>query len=106
MLLTLVGADSDDLLRTAGLTPSGRLATLAAEQLPGPVLMVLNKGVGFRLVSTLGRKSLSRFGKGVPFLGGAVGAGLDTFLLRRIAAQARREFPAALAISARSQEVP
>jgi hypothetical protein len=105
VLLTLVGAESQDLLRTAGLTPSGRLATLAAEQLPGPVLMVLNKGVGFRLVSMLGRKSLQRFGKAVPFLGGAVGAGLDTFLLRRIAAQARHEFPAALAVTARSQEV-
>jgi hypothetical protein len=93
VLLTLVGAEADDLLRTAGLTPSGRLSTLAAERLPGPALMVLNKGVGFRLLSALGRKGLQRFGKAVPLIGGAVGAGVDTFLLRRIANHARHEFP-------------
>jgi hypothetical protein len=96
VLLTLVGADADDLLRTAGLTPSGRLSSLAAERLPGPALMVLNKGVGFRLLSALGRKGLQRFGKAVPFVGGAVGAGVDTFLLRRIASHARHEFPPAV----------
>lgn len=93
VLLTLVGADSDDLLKKAGVASSGRLANLAAERLPGPALMMVNKGVGFRLLSQLGRKGLQRFGKAVPLLGGAVGAGVDLYLLRRIAEHARHEFP-------------
>lgn len=93
VLLTLVGADSEDLLKKAGVASTGRLANLAAERLPGPALMMVNKGVGFRLVSQLGRKGLTRFGKAIPLVGGAVGAGIDVYLLRRIADHARHEFP-------------
>jgi hypothetical protein len=93
VLLTLVGADADDLLRGAGVQHSGRLAGLATSRLPGPALMVLNKGIGFRLVARVGRSAAPRLGKGVPIVGGLLGAGFDVFLLRRIADQARHEFP-------------
>lgn len=93
ILLALVGADSDDLLKKAGLGGTGPLANLAAQRLPGPALMALNKGVGFRLLNGVGRRSLTRFGKVVPLAGGVVGAGLDAFLLKRIADYARGEFP-------------
>lgn len=102
VMLTLVGADADDLLKKAGVVSTGRLANLAAQRLPGPALMVLNKGIGFRLVSSVGKSALSRFGKGVPVVGGLVGAGVDVYLLRRIADQARREFPAQPALASRS----
>lgn len=94
VMLTLVGADADDLLKRAGVGRTGRLADLAAQRLPGPALMVLNKGIGFRLVSSVGKSVLGRFGRGVPVVGGVVGAGLDAYLLRRIAGHARKEFPA------------
>ena len=93
ILLTLVGADADDLLKKAGVVPMGRLSNLAAQRLPGPALMVVNKAVGFRLVATAGKKTLTRFGKGVPVIGGVIGAGLDGYLLKRIADHARHEFP-------------
>ena len=93
ILLALVGADSDDLLKKAGYASTGRLANLAVQRLPGPALMAVNKAVGFRLLSQVGRKSLTRLGKAVPLVGGVVGAGVDTFLLKRIADHARREFP-------------
>jgi len=93
ILLALVGADSDDLLAKAGYAGTGRLANLAAQRLPGPALMALNKGVAFRLLTRVGRKSVTRFGRAVPLVGGVVGAGVDTFLLTRIADHARREFP-------------
>jgi hypothetical protein len=92
VLLALVGADADDLLSAAGFGPTARLADLAAQRLPGPALMVVNKGVGFRLLTRVGRTSFTRLGKGVPLVGGVLGAGLDTFLLGRIADHARREF--------------
>jgi hypothetical protein len=102
ILLTLVGADSDDLLAKAGLSTSGRLSSLAAERLPGPALMMVNKGVGFRLLSQIGRKSLPRFGKAVPLVGGAIGAGVDVYLLRRVADHARHEFPPRMALTTSS----
>jgi len=101
VMLTLVGADADDLLKKAGVGTTGRLANLAAQRLPGPALMVLNKGIGFRLVSQVGKSALSRFGKSVPVVGGVIGAGVDVYLMRRIAEQARREFPHAAAAIAR-----
>lgn len=93
VMLTLVGADADDLLKKAGVVSTGRLANLAAQRLPGPAVMMINKGIGFRLISSVGKSALSRFGKGVPVVGGVIGAGVDAYLLRRIADHARREFP-------------
>gem|GEM_PF-246582 len=93
ILLTLVGADADDLLKKAGVVATGRLSNLAAQRLPGPILMVVNKAVAFRLLASAGRNTLARFGKGLPVAGGFVGAGLDTYLIRKIADSARREFP-------------
>lgn len=98
VLLTLVGADADDLLAKAGMVaPAGRLTNLAAQRLPGPALMVVNKAIGFRLLSTAGKKTFSRFGRNVPIIGGVVGAGLDGWLLKRISDNARQEFPKASA---------
>lgn len=98
VLLALVGADADDLLRKAGIaTPTGKLTDLAAQRLPGPALMVVNKAVAFRLVGTVGRQTFTRLGRALPFAGGAVSAGLDSYMLKRIADHAREEFPAVTA---------
>jgi len=99
VLLALVGADADDLLRKAGYAGAGGLVSLAAQRLPGPALMALNKGVAFRLLSQVGRSSMSRFGRAVPLAGGVAGACLDTYLLKLIADHARREFPLKAAAS-------
>jgi hypothetical protein len=93
VLLTLIGADSDDLLKKAGMLSSGRLASLATQRLPAPVLLAVNKGIGFRLLRQVGEKSLTRFGKGVPLVGGFVGAGVDSYMLKKIGDKARIELP-------------
>jgi hypothetical protein len=93
VLLALVGADADDLLKTAGYASTGWLAGLAIQRLPGPVLLAVNKGVGFRVLGQVGKRSIARFGKVVPLAGGVVGACLDAYLLKRIADHARLEFP-------------
>lgn len=93
LLLSLVGADADDILRKAGRVSTGRLSQLAEDRLPGAIVMAVNKGVGFRLVTQTGKKVFSRFGRGVPFLGGVLGAGLDGWMMKRIADHVRQEFP-------------
>lgn len=94
VLLTLVGADSQDLLAKAGVTGSGRLAQVAMGRLPKAAVMVINKGVGFKLATQLGSKTLSRFTRFVPIVGGGIGAGVDGYLMSKIADHAREEFPA------------
>ena len=82
-----------DLLAKAGVVvPTGRLTALAAERLPGPALMVVNKAIGFRILATSGKSIFKRFGRNVPLIGGAVGAGLDGWVLHKIADKAREEF--------------
>jgi hypothetical protein len=93
ILLALVGADADDLLRKASDAGGGHLVNLAAQRLPGPALMAVRKGIAFRLITRVGKRSMTRFGKVVPVAGALLGAGLDAYLLKRIADHARHEFP-------------
>jgi hypothetical protein len=94
ILLTLTGADSEDLLKRAGLhAGSGKLSALAADRLPAPALMVLNKAIGFRLLARIGQNTFARLGRLLPFIGGLVGAAIDVYMLNRVGRQAAKEFP-------------
>ncbi|CAM3850138.1 EcsC family protein [Nocardioides zeicaulis] len=96
VLLTLVGSDSDEVLKKAGMASAGsRAATYALRGLPPAALMVVNKAVGFRLMRGVSEKILARFGRGIPFAGGVVGGGIDGFMMKKIADQAMKEFPTA-----------
>lgn len=98
VLLSLVGADADDIIRRVGLssavgmTGSGRLASLAMTRMPKAAGMMINKAVGFRLLTTVGGRALGKLIRFVPIAGGVVGAGLDGVLMKRLADHARREF--------------
>lgn len=95
VLLTLVGSDSDEVLKKAGMASAGsRATTYALKGLPPAALMVVNKAVGFRLMRGVSEKVLARFGRGIPFAGGVVGGGIDGFMMKKIADQAMKEFPA------------
>ncbi len=95
VLLTLIGADSDDdLLKKAGLTAAGgKLSGLAFNRLPAPAMMVLNKAIGFRLLGRIGGSTFARLGRAVPIVGGLLGAVIDVYMLGRIGKQAAQEFP-------------
>ncbi|CAN7425008.1 EcsC family protein [Terrabacter sp. LjRoot27] len=94
ILLTLAGADSDDLLKKAGLqAPGGKLSSVALDRLPAPALMVLNKAIGFRLLGRIGQGTFARLGRLVPVVGGLIGAAVDVYMLGRIGKQAAKEFP-------------
>ena len=95
MLLTLVGSDSDEVLKKAGMATAGsRVTSYALNGLPPAALMVVNKAVGFRLMRGVSEKLLSRFGRGIPVAGGLVGGGIDGYMMKKIADHAMKEFPA------------
>lgn len=95
VLLTLVGSRSDEVLKKAGMaTGGGRVTSMALRGLPPAALMVINKAVGFNLMRGVGTRVLGKLGRGVPIAGGFVGAGIDTYMMKKIADHAMREFPA------------
>ena len=94
VLLTLVGSDADEVLAKAGLaTGGGRMVSLASKQLPPAGLLIVNKAIAFRLLRGVGEQAFSKLGRGVPILGGLVGGGIDTWMMKRIADHAMGEFP-------------
>ena len=96
VLLTLIGSDSDEVLKKAGMsTGGGRLAQLAMKNMPQAARLVVNKAVGFRLLRSVGGKLFSRLGRGIPVAGGVFGGGVDGFMMKKIGEQARKEFPVA-----------
>ena len=94
VLLTLVGSRADEVLAKAGVaTSGGALTRVALKRLPPGALMVVDKAIGFRVVRGVFERVLSRFGRGLPFLGGLFGAVVDGWMMKRIAEQALVEFP-------------
>ncbi|MFP5415784.1 MAG: EcsC family protein [Actinomycetes bacterium] len=94
VLLALVGSNSADLLAKAGVTTGTHFAVdMASRNLPRPALMVIQKAVGFQILRRVGERVFARVGKLAPVAGGAIGAGVDFAMMRRIADQAKAEFP-------------
>ncbi|HSK96035.1 MAG TPA: EcsC family protein [Euzebyales bacterium] len=95
VLLVLAREDAHDILRKVGVRGgTGRLTSFALRGLPPSVLMAVNKGVAFRLLVQVGEKSLTRFGRFLPGVGGLIGGGLDALLMRGLGRRAREEFEA------------
>lgn len=93
VLLVLSGEDASKVLSRVGIHGSGGAVTrVLTSQLPSSAAMLVQKGVGFQLVTKLGTGILRRLGRAVPLAGAVVGAGSDVWLLRRIATTARTEF--------------
>ncbi len=98
VLLVLTGADASSVLTKVGMGGSGGVVDrLLSSKMPKATLMVVQKAVGFRLVSRIGTGLLGRLGRAVPLAGAVIGAGSDVWLLRRIATTAREEFGASAA---------
>lgn len=93
ILLALIGGEADALLKKAGVVSTGRLASLASRGLPPTARMVVDKAVGFRLIAQVSEKLLPRLGQSIPFAGAFVGAGLDAYLVHKVAKTAREQFP-------------
>jgi hypothetical protein len=98
VLLTLIGNDSDEVLKKAGVpitaaTPGGVVSSVVLGRLPKSALMLVNKAVGFRILRSVGERTLFRLGRLVPVVGAVLGAGLDGYLMRQLGTAARREFP-------------
>lgn len=75
--LCLCGNSAKDVAKDAGIQLGNKLAMAAVKRVPGRVLIQINKQVGFRLVTKLGRTGVVNLGKLVPLAGGVIGGAVD-----------------------------
>ncbi|MEW6297639.1 MAG: hypothetical protein AB1671_07855 [Thermodesulfobacteriota bacterium] len=69
----LVGDALKDIAKGAGIQIGKGLTKSLINQIPGKVLIEINKKVGFRLITKAGEKGAINLVKRVPFVGGIVG---------------------------------
>ncbi len=95
VLVVLTGQDASGVLGKVGVGGSGGIVTrLLSSRIPPNTLMLVQKGVGFRILAQVGKGTLSRLGRFVPLAGGFIGAGSDVWILRGIVKTAKKEFTA------------
>lgn len=88
----LTGKAMSDILKSAGIKTSERLAVNVIKKLPGSVCTAINRRVGMRFVTKFGEKGVVNLGKMVPVVGGVVGGGFDFATTKTIGDNAYRMF--------------
>lgn len=86
----LTGKAMSDILKSAGVKTSERLAVNVIKKLPGSVCTAINRRVGMRFVTKFGEKGVVNLGKMVPVVGGVVGGGFDFAATKTIGDNAYR----------------
>lgn len=94
VLAALTGDDLGRLLGGAGivLPATGVTSAWLRRMAPSTTTMV-NKAIALRLLVGTGERTLVRFGRAIPMVGGLIGGTVDVALIRSIAKHARAVFP-------------
>ena len=90
VLLCLIGESGESILKAAGITVSTKLCQNAIKQIPGKVLIEINKKVGFRLITKAGEKGVVNLMKVLPLVGGIVGGSFDSVFVNSCGKSAKR----------------
>lgn len=77
VVASLAGNACKDILKDVGIKMGNSMARVAVQQVPGKVLIEINKKVGFRLLTKAGEKGAVNLMKAVPVAGGLVGGVFD-----------------------------
>jgi hypothetical protein len=94
VLLSLIGSSATEALSQAGVQIGTKSAVSAIKQVPGRVLIQINKMVGFRLITKAGTKGVVNLTKLAPVVGGVIGGGINFTSTRAVGAWAKKNFPA------------
>lgn len=77
VLLCLIGEAGEEILKGAGIIVGTKVCQNLIKQIPGKVLIEINKKIGFRLITKAGEKGVVNLMKMVPLVGGVVGGTFD-----------------------------
>ena len=92
VLLSVLGKFAVDVLKKAAEKIGIGLGKKVLQQIPGQLLIAINKQIGFRLVTKTGQKGVVNLIKGVPLIGGVVGGTIDAVSCRAAGNLARALF--------------
>jgi hypothetical protein len=92
VLLALLGDSGLEVLKTVGVNLGTKLTKTLISQIPGKVLIEINKKVGFRLITKAGEKGVVNLMKLVPLVGGVLGAGFDSTFVNKCGKTAKNIF--------------
>lgn len=92
ILVCLLGESAKAILRNAGVQIGNKAFKSVIGQIPGKVLIEINKKVGFRLITKAGEKGVVNLMKLVPIAGGVVGAGFDGWFVNTCGQTAKDVF--------------
>jgi hypothetical protein len=79
-------------MKDLGLKVGDKLTQRAVEQIPGRLLVEVNKRIAARLVAQVGQRVVLRFPRAVPVFGGVVGGSLDAVVCRKVGRTAKMLF--------------
>jgi len=92
ILLSLAGDVAREAMKDLGLKVGDKLTQRAVEQIPGRLLVEVNKQMAAKLVAQVGQRVVLRFPRAVPVLGGFVGGSLDAVVCRKVGRTAKTLF--------------
>jgi hypothetical protein len=92
VLLSLAGDVARDAMNDLGLKLGNKLTQRAVDQIPGRLLVEVNKRIGARLLANVGGRILLKVPRAVPILGGVVGGSLDAVVCRMTGRTAKTLF--------------
>lgn len=93
IFLSLLGGAAEEVLKGVGIAVGNKVCLNALKQVPGKVLIEINKKVGFRLITKAGEKGIINLTKMVPIAGGVVGGGFDSWFVNSCGQTAKKVFP-------------
>lgn len=90
--MCLVGKQMNDLLKDFGVQLGTKVASSLLKEIPGKLLIEINKAVGFRLITKNGSTGLVNLGSAIPFVGGAIGGTIEAVATNVVGNKARDIF--------------
>ncbi len=90
ILLCLIGEAGEEILKSAGIVIGTKVCQNLIKQIPGRVLIEINKKIGFRLITKAGEKGVVNLMKIVPLVGGVVGGTFDGIFVNSCAKTAKK----------------
>jgi hypothetical protein len=93
ILMSLLGDAAIEVLEQAGIKIGTKVLQNLIKQIPGKVLMEINKKVGFKLITKAGEKGAVNLMKCVPLIGGVIGGTFDGMFTNACGHAAKAVFP-------------
>lgn len=92
ILLALMGEAAEEIFKDVGIKIGEKVSQNLIKQIPGKVLIEINKKVGFRLITKAGEKGVINLMKMVPLVGGVIGGTFDGLFVNACGNTAKKVF--------------